>query len=70
MVVGKGLGGWEYLKGYSEAVAVAVGSDGPFESGSVTGQFNIVGEGARILKDGLRAARYNNGDACSACKES
>ena len=45
--------GREYLKGYSEAVAVAVGSDRPFESGSVTGQFNIVGEGARILKDGL-----------------
>jgi hypothetical protein len=43
-----------HVEGDSEAVAVRVHGNSPFEKGTVAGQFDVVGECARVLQDGLK----------------
>jgi hypothetical protein len=42
------------VEGDGEAVAVSVQGNSPFEKGAVAGRFDVVGECARVLQDGLK----------------
>jgi hypothetical protein len=44
----------EYLEGNGEAVAVVVHCNSPFESGTISRRFDVVGECAGILKNRLQ----------------
>jgi hypothetical protein len=49
-----GRGKNAHVEGDGEAVAVRVHGDSPFEKGAVAGRFDVVGECARVLQDGLK----------------